>query len=248
MPKKKAKKPLAEIKKTEGKLAKAGISRGRAGHTTRRVKRELRALGRRSPGFAPVKAHSALVKRAANELAKALQEKGFEIDRGLVNQAALAHDSRRDVKNHDLATKKFWAERGAPELARTIGDLLTLENYRAWPLEKKLLAWGDNVCRAVKRGKAIVNGTLPSKKAFRLLASQRQAFPGKIDDLVRERQAIVKFEKWLKRQGIDLDSILAKRLKKNPPGFEAEVEKDIDPNVDRILAASLKRLGLKKIE
>ena len=239
----------ATIAKTEKTLSAAGIKRGRAPHTTRRIYRELNALAIRSPGFALMKKHTAFVKRFANSLAKALQEKHIALDRGLVNQSAIAHDSRRDFKEHDLEAKFIWAMRGAPQLAKNIGTgkVWTLQSNARWPIEKRILAYSDVCNRGVKAGSAFLNGTLLSSTAFRLLVSQRQANPGWVDRIVKERQATFAFEKYLRSSGIDPGKIIAQHMKRNPKAFMAAVEKTIDPNVGKIISASMKRLKIKRL-
>jgi hypothetical protein len=240
-----------EIISARRKLARVSLARrDKAGHTTRRIRRELNELARRSPGFAPVKVHSDFVKRLANSVAKKLQEKhGMRVvDRGKVNQAALAHDSRRDFKKQDLEAQVIWAKRGAPAIGNIIGtgESWTLRNDPYWPLEKKIVAWGDNICRGVKVGDTFVNGIVPSRTAYRLLVSQRQANQASVDNLTRERQAVLKFETDLKSRGLDPDSIVREQMQRNPKGFEEEVQRAIDQNVGRIINASLRRLKISQ--
>jgi hypothetical protein len=54
------------IQRSENRLKNIGISKGKVGHTTRRIRKELLDLAERSPGFAPVRVHSAVVKRLGN--------------------------------------------------------------------------------------------------------------------------------------------------------------------------------------
>ncbi|MBN1940988.1 MAG: hypothetical protein JW772_02285 [Candidatus Diapherotrites archaeon] len=240
-----------EIEKGRTKLENAGYgARGKVSHTQRRIRRELKDLAKRSPGFAPVRVHSEFVKRLGNSVAKALQAHGVKVDRGLVNQASLAHDSRRDFTEQDKEAQSIWARRGAPAVASVIGtgESWTLRNYRHWPLEKKIVAWGDNICRGVKVGSTFVNGIVPSETAYKLLVSQRQAYPERVDALTRERQAVVRFENELRQIGLDPDAIVRGQMKHNPKSFLPEVEKAIDPKVNEIIAASMKRLRIKKLQ
>ncbi len=246
------KKITYEARKGENKLLKWGVRKGRVASTTRRIKRELHNLAIRSPGFAPVKKHTIFVKRLANTLAKELRRRRIAVDRGLVNQAALAHDSRRDSKNPyaDIESQVFFAKRGAPEIARAIheGESWNLRNYGHWSIEKKIVSYSDTTCRGVKFGNSFVNGILPSKTAFRLLISQRNADPVRVDALVRERQGVEKFEKELLSEGFDINLVVSEHMKRNPKSFEGLVEKQIaSANVDKIIKASMKRLGIKKL-
>jgi len=242
-----------QARRTERILRNAGISRGRTGRVTRRIQRELAGLAARSPQFAPVKMHALFVKRIANSLARELQSRGVKLDRGLVNQAALAHDSRRDGKNPhaDIDSQVFWAKSGAPEIGRTIpeGESWCLRNYRLWPLEKRLVIYGDNICRSVKIGGSFLCGILRSKTAFRLLISQRFADPKRVDGLVKERQAVLKFEAELRSKGVEADAAIIRLMKKNPPRFTAEVDKAIAASdIGPIVIASMKRLGIKRLD
>ena len=223
--------------------------RGRLSGTTRRIKRELVDLVKRSPQYKPVQRHVGNVKRTGNAIAKALQLSGFLVDRGLVNQATLAHDSRKDLANHSTETKSYWVKRGGSDFKKILGTDMTwsLRNYPKWNFEKKILAYSDNVCRAVKVGNTYVNGVVPTKIAFKLAISQRRAFPKQVDALIRERQAILKFEEELLSNGINLQAIIEEQMKRNPAGYFEVVKSTIAPDVDKIIEESIKRQHIKKL-
>ncbi|MDD5148721.1 MAG: hypothetical protein PHH08_04625 [Candidatus ainarchaeum sp.] len=244
-----------EIVEAQIKLGRMGIRRGNAGHTTRRIRRELVAIGKRSPGFKPVKVHSKFVANFGNEIAKALNAqfkargiaKGARLDRGLIVQIGLAHDSRRDFKDQDAQAQIIWARRGAPRIAKLIGTgaSWSLANYASWPLERKILGLGDNICRGVKVGNTFKNGIIPSETAYKLLISQRQKDTKMVDAMTRERQAVIKFEKELEGNGVDVHGIIRKMMQKNPKGFLEEVQRQTDQKVDEIMRASFERCEIR---
>ncbi|HLD58701.1 MAG TPA: hypothetical protein VI977_03620 [archaeon] len=253
----KPKSVVGEIYQSQRRLEALGKGgRGKLGGTTKRIKRELHEIGKRSPGYKPVKVHSGIVANfgvtIANTLNRQLRARGrvrgVLVDVGLVKQICLAHDSRRDFPDQDLQAQVTWARRGAPAVARLVGtgESWTLKNYPNWTLEKKILALGDNICRGVKVGNTFANGILLSETAYRLLVSQRQAYPDRVDALTRERQAVIKFERELKAGGVDVKEIIRKMMRRNPHGFEEEVRKATVPNVNAIIKASMKRIGITK--
>ncbi|MDD5163570.1 MAG: hypothetical protein PHD95_05170 [Candidatus ainarchaeum sp.] len=244
-----------EILESQIKLGRTGIRRGNVGKTGRRIRRELVAIGQRNPGFRPVKVHSKLVANFGIAIAKALnanyikagKARGLRIDVGLIGQIGLAHDSRRDFKDQDAQAQIIWARRGAPAVAKLVGTgaSWSLQNYANWPLEKRILALGDNICRGVKVGNTFVNGIIPSETAYKLLISQRQKDPAMVDAMTRERQAVIKFEKELIKAGVDVHAIINKMMAKNPKGFLEEVQRQTDPKVNEIMRASLGRCGIQ---
>lgn len=245
-----------EIVESQIKLGRMGIQRGNVAHTARRIRRELVAIGKRSPGFKPVKVHSKFVANFGIAVARALNEqfkakgkaKGVLLDIGLIGQIGLAHDSRRDFKEQDAQAQIIWAKRGAPGVAKLVGTgaSWSLANYANWPLEKRILALGDNICRGVKVGNTFKNGIIPSETAYKLLISQRQKDPAMVDAMTRERQAVIRFERELESRGVNVQGIIRNMMAKNPEGFLEEVEKQTDSDVDKIMLASFKRCGITK--
>lgn len=227
------------------------LGRSTMPNTTRRIKLRLREMGIQSPGFFPVKAHTRFVVRTANAIATVLVRRGIRIDRGLTVQSARAHDSFRDSgAAQDQVSKRYWAGKGAPGVARVIGtgESWTLRNHPKWTLERKVMTYADHTGRGVKVGNSFMNGVVPSGTSFRLLVSQRQADPKRVDALVREHLAVVKFERELEDMGVDLKSLFRELMKRNPRSFAQQVEKSIDPKVDEIISASMKRLGIRKMD
>jgi hypothetical protein len=251
----KPKSALGHIRMAQRNIERLGFGReGQIKGTRKRIRRELKALGRRSPGFKPVKSHSGFVANFGVAIAQALnaqymqrgRAKGVRIDVKLIEQIGLAHDSRRDMQDQDLQAQITWANRGAPNVARLVGTgaSWSLKNYANWPLEKRILALGDNICRGVKVGNTFVNGIIPSETAYKLLISQRQKDPNMVDAMTRERQAVIKFENELNQMGVDVDGIIKKMMERNPKGFLEEVQKQTDQKAGEIMKASFERCGI----
>jgi len=260
--------PIEAILKTEARVraansaGRAGVKESRIGrppHTSRRGWRELRRMGVRSPGYKAVKTHSRFVKRFANEVAKRWNQnavskgrvRGAKVDRGLVNQAALTHDFRRDFTEQDKQAQFYAAQLGATRLARILGtgDSWTPKTRRIWSLEKNIVALSDTVCRGIKVGNNFVNGIVPMEKAFKLLVSQRFLNPANVDALVLERLAQVEFAAQLKKAGVNIDSIIKEQMVHNPKAFMPAVNAQIKHVSELMLAEkiaqSLLKLGLE---
>lgn len=252
------------IKMEYSRLEKAGITKGKVPKTNRRVMRELVRMRENTP-FKKVMAHTMTVKRMANALAKALQEKGVKLDRGLVNQTALGHDLKREVGlyEHDVAGQEFMARIGAPRVAEHMGHGAASysASFAKWPLEKKILAWADCISRGVWTGRGYVNGALPSQISYELSISQvigdkerigELAKHGitvrqRIDELVKEKFTILRFEKKIRGRGVQLDRIMEEQMQKNPKGFLEAVQKNINPKIDGIIEESRLRQGIPNI-
>lgn len=265
------KSPAEAILKTEARIRAANIA-GRAGvkgtrigrspHTSKRGWRELVRMGERSPGFKAVKMHSRFVKRFANEVAKQWNQgvaskgkiRGAAVDRGLVNQAALTHDFRRDFKEQDKQAQIYAAQLGATKLARILGtgQAWTPRNSRDWPLERKMMALGDTVCRGIKVGNNFVNGIVPMEKAFKLLVSQRFSNPANVDALVLERLAQVEFAAQLKQAGVNVDSITRRQAKRNPislmPAIDAKIRSVGNERLAEEISSSMARFGITNVK
>ncbi|MFA5930833.1 MAG: hypothetical protein WC821_00810 [archaeon] len=181
-------------------------------------------------------------------------------DRGAEHSTAAAEYWRK--KGADAFLKNVSAEeiRSKPRLAkikknaevmsRKLGDLIStdmswsLQNYKKWSIEKKIVAYSDTVCRGVQYGRGYLLGLLPSKTAFRLAVSLRQKDPLQVDALVRERLAVIKFEQEMKNIGIDLEAAVRLRAEKNSKNFAPLVKASIDPKLETIVLQSMKRMGL----
>ncbi len=210
---------------------------------TKHFRHAVYDIARRSPSFWSVKGHTLLVKRVANAIAREL---GAKADRGLVNQLALAHDSFRDLPNHDMHAKDYWEKRGAKRVSENLGTAATLfaslHEHERWSLEHQILAIGDTVCRGVPVNGKIVNGILLPETAIKFLISQRkeQGYTN-FDRWVRQLVSIHRIENQLNRQGINLQAILARLMVRNPRGFLEATQKSITPEIEKIFEESLSR-------
>ncbi len=206
------------------------------------------------------------------------------IDPEFMKMLGDAHDSLRHFSGHDVEAIRFWQSEGFPKISKLIGtgESWTLKNYPKWSLEKRLLAFCDHVCRGVKvrdydvpadmvrvspeatmsvpgapggKQSVFANGFVPSSISYKLLVSQRPE-PERVDNLTRERLAVLRFEKDLGALGVDSTKLIKQHargadLLTNPPEFASAVQRQIESVSRTELASrisdSMKRLRIKSV-
>lgn len=157
------------------------------------------------------------------------------------------------IDPHTLRSGKALDQRieSAQKTAGKLGAILgsdmtwTLRNYKSWPLERKIVSYCDNVNRGVKLGHTFVIGFVLPETALRLAITQRKEHATQVDALVREHEAIKKFEAEMTKKGVNLRKLVQSRMKKNPKGYISAVNSAIDPHIEEIIAESKRRQGMR---
>ena len=217
-------------------------------HTNRKARKLLWQMTVRSPKFRFVKVHTKKVKQTANLLSKLLITQRIKVDRGLVNQLSLAHDSFKDKPNHDAVATTMWQKLGAEKIAKSLnfeGGRWGKKGYKHWVLESNIFHWADNVSCGVRVGKIYINGVVDLDSAHMFQVSQlieSNTSKQRIDLIGREIGELKEFEKSLLRRGVDVSEVIGEMKKKNPLSFTEAFGKAINPKTASVIAESKKRL------